>query len=484
MVETFPCLVDKLIIANGSVNGKPVKCMRDTGSTVGIIRASLVEPEALLGVRRTYMLVDGTLRESETAVVQLECPFFSGAFECLVVNSPPCDVVVGNVAGATGCEPCDVGGAVLTRRMAAKEGKPPKPLLAPQVGVLQVSLEDLCRMQHESDDLETCFKLAESGESRTSGRSGTVRFEIRRGLLMRIYSNKAGLDVNQVVVPQPLRNGVLELSHDAVMAGHLGTSKSLDRLSQGGFYWPGVGADMTRFVRSCDVCQRVTPKGRVKRVPLQKVPVVGTPFRKVAIDLIGPINPMASSGNRFVLCLVDYATRYPEAIALKGISTEEVAEALTKSFSRVGIPSTVLSDQGSQFVGEVTQEVFRLLSVDHVTSSIYHPQANGLVEKWNATLKSMLRKLCAERPTDWDRYIEPALFAYREVPQDSVGFSPFEMLYGRTVRGPLAILKELWTKEIPDEEVQSTYRYVFELRNRLEETCKLVRQTLLKNQKR
>ena len=108
MVETFPCLVDKLIIANGSVNGKPVKCMRDTGSTVGIIRASLVEPEALLGVRRTYMLVDGTLRESETAVVQLECPFFSGAFECLVVNSPPCDVVVGNVAGATGCEPCDV----------------------------------------------------------------------------------------------------------------------------------------------------------------------------------------------------------------------------------------------------------------------------------------------------------------------------------------------------------------------------------------
>ena len=115
---------------------------------------------------------------------------------------------------------------------------------------------------------------------------------------------------------------------------------------------------MTRFVRSCDVCQRVTPKGRVKRVPLQKVPVVGTPFRKVAIDLIGPINPMASSGNRFVLCLVDYATRYPEAIALKGISTEEVAEALTKIFSRVGIPSTVLSDQGSQFVEDVMQEVF------------------------------------------------------------------------------------------------------------------------------
>ena len=88
---------------------------------------------------------------------------------------------------------------------------------------------------------------------------------------------------------------------------------------------------------------------------------------------------MASSGNRFILCIVDNATRYPEAVALKGISTEEVAEALTKVFSRVGVPGIVLSDQGSQFVGEVMEEVFRLLGVQHVTSSVYHPQSNGLV---------------------------------------------------------------------------------------------------------
>ena len=98
--------------------------------------------------------------------------------------------------------------------------------------------------------------------------------------------------------------------------------------------------------------------------------------------------------------------------------------------------------------------------------------------------KAMLRRLCAERPFDWDRCIEPALFAYREVPQDSLGFSAFEMLYGKTVRSPLAILKELWTKIIPDEDVQTTYQYVFELRNRLEQTCDLVRQSLLKKQKR
>jgi len=129
-------------------------------------------------------------------------------------------------------------------------------------------------------------------------------------------------------------------------------------------------------------------------------------------------------------------------------------------------------------MSDVMKEVSRLLSIDHVTSSPYHPQCNGLVEKFNGTLKSMLKKLCMERPVDWDRYLEPALFAYREVSHECLGFSPFELLYGRTVRGPMAILRELWTKEVPEDEVQTTYQYVFELRNKLEETCKLVEEQL------
>jgi len=78
--------------------------------------------------------------------------------------------------------------------------------------------------------------------------------------------------------------------------------------------------------------------------------------------------------------------------------------------------------------------------------------------------------------------LEPALFAYREVKQDSLGFSPFELLYGRTVRGPMAIPQELWSKDIPDDEVQSTYEYVFQLRNRMEQTCQLVEESLSKAQ--
>jgi hypothetical protein len=108
---------------------------------------------------------------------------------------------------------------------------------------------------------------------------------------------------------------------------------------------------------------------------------------------------------------------------------------------------------------------------------------NGLVEKFNGTLKHMLKRMCSERPKDWDKYINPLLFAYREVPQENLGFAPFDLLYVHSVRGPMAILKELWTKEIPDEDIKPTYQYVLDLRERLRETCKIAHEHLEKARK-
>ena len=139
-------------------------------------------------------------------------------------------------------------------------------------------------------------------------------------------------------------------------------------------------------------------------------------------------------------------------------------------FSRVGIPEEILSDQGTQFTSKLMKEVGRLLSMKQLATTPYHPQCNGLVERFNGTLKTMLKRMCAERPKDWDRYIDALLFAYREAPQESLGFAPFELLYGRSVNGPLQILRQLWTKEQTDPETRSTYQYVVDLRNRLQET--------------
>ena len=169
---------------------------------------------------------------------------------------------------------------------------------------------------------------------------------------------------------------------------------------------------------------------------------------------------------------------------LKNIDTETVAEALVDIFSRLGIPEEILSGLGTQFVSDCMKEVTRLLSIKQLTTTPYHPMCNGLTEEFNGTMKTILRRLCSEQPKQWHRYINPLLFAYREVPQESTGFSPFEMLHGSAVRGPMFILKELWTKEVEAPKVKNSYQYVFELREKLEVTLNIAHSELQKAQQK
>ena len=118
-------------------------------------------------------------------------------------------------------------------------------------------------------------------------------------------------------------------------------------------------------------------------------------------------------------------------------------------------------------------EIHRILSIRAIFTSPYHAACNGTVERMNGVLKSMLKKVCVDNPTDWDCYIPVVLFAYREIPNDSLKSSLFELLYGRNIRGPLSILHELMTNSSINEEVKTTYQYVLDLRTKLQETAKI-----------
>ena len=173
------------------------------------------------------------------------------------------------------------------------------------------------------------------------------------------------------------------------------------------------------------------------RAPLGDMPLIDQPFKKVAINLlVEPIAPASDKGHRYILTLVDYATRYPETVPLKNIDTETVAEALLDMYSRVGVREEVLSDLETQFTLDCMKEVSRLLSIRRLTTSLYHPACNGLAEKFNGTMKQMLRRKRLEQPRKWHRFIAFSFFffvAYKEARQEATGFSPFELLYGRTV---------------------------------------------------
>jgi len=160
---------------------------------------------------------------------------------------------------------------------------------------------------------------------------------------------------------------------------------------------------------------------------------------------------------------------------LKDISASTVAETLLEIFSRVGLPYKVHSDRASQFTSEMIREVYRLLDVKQSTTTPYHAMGNGVIENFNKTIKNLLKKVAAERPKDWHRYLGPLMFAVRDTPQDSTGFTPFELLYGYRVRTPMTLLKRIWTGEEEDSEVKTEYQYVVDLRERIEEICELAK---------
>ncbi|KAK7091878.1 hypothetical protein V1264_009500 [Littorina saxatilis] len=455
---------------------------------------------------------------------QIDTPDFTGEVEAVCLKKPLYDLLIGNIGGARRPDDPDVEWRMGAAQPAVEE-EDPLPFAKEDISELlrddrttvhrrdqpQVVSAVTTRAQAKKDktttplrvtnssatavvDRDRLIQLQEADLTLTKYRSrpikemtkgeGTVQFEVKAKILYRVFQHarvNGGKPLRQVLVPQPLRRQVMEVAHDSIMGGHLGVKKTSDRI-QAAFYWPGLHADVTRFCRSCDICQKTIPRGRVPKVPLQKMPLIDRPFKRVAIDLIGEIKPPSEEGHRWVLTLVDYATRYPEAVPLKKIDTETVAEALVDIFSRSGVPEEILTDLGTQFVSECMEEVNRLLNIRHLTTTPYHPMCNGLVEKFNATLKSTLKKLCSEQPRQWHRYINALLLAYREVPQESTGFSPFELMYGRTVRGPMQILKELWTKDVDTPEVKNSYQYVFELREKLEETLEILRENLRKSQ--
>lgn len=202
------------------------------------------------------------------------------------------------------------------------------------------------------------------------------------------------------------------------------------------------------------------------------LPLIEVPFERIDMDIIGPLD-RSTQGYRFVLVIIDYATRYPEAVPLRNISAKSVAQALFTVISRVGIPKTILTDQGTNFMSRTLKELYGLLGIQAIRTSVYHPATDGLCERFNKTLKTMIRKFIHEDSRNWHKWLDSLLFGVREVPQASTGFSPFELLYGRQPRGVLDLVKESW--ECGSSDSKNEIQYVMDLRAKLHSLHRLSR---------
>ena len=466
---------DGLIIEDCMVNGFAATLLRDTGcNTVGI-RRSLVSPDQYTGTNQKCQTFGGKVETFPIAKISVHTPYFEGTVEACVIDDPVADLILGNVPGIRTNHGGKGGSVALvtTRAQAENDRKNPKPLPMPKIDKLDVSPDELKELQKADESLKKCFEQVVPERALDKN---THCFVSKEGVLTRLYQSDTEV-LHQIVVPKPLRLTVLQVSHDIPMAGHFGVRRTLSRVLLH-FYWPTVRQDVNKYCQSCDACQRTIPRGRIPCAPLEKMPVITQPFQRIAIDLVGPISPASTAGHTHILTIVDVATRYPEAIPLKKIDSVTVAEALFSVFARMGCPEEILSDCGTQFISGLMKELHRLLSIKTVTTTPYHPQSNGMVERFNGTLKAMLKKVVQDEPKTWDRMVPAVLFAYRELPNASTGYSPFELLFGRQARGPTFLLAQSWSGQQLVQEDRLAFQYVFDLKNKMLATCDIVRQNV------
>ncbi|XP_075785301.1 uncharacterized protein LOC142829504 [Pelodiscus sinensis] len=358
----------------------------------------------------------------------------------------------------------------------AGEG-PDDPGTPAEANAQTLTLADFPRDQREDPTLRAAYEQVAAVDGTVVDPRKAAQwphFEVKGDRLYRVMQDPRTQEVKtQILVPGCHRRAVLRLAHDIPAAGHMGTEKTLARVLSR-FFWPGVYQEVRDYCQSCPNCQLASDSG-VPKAPLIPLPVVGTPFERVAMDLVGPL-PKSKAGFRYILVVMDYATRFPEAIPLRNTYARTIASELVKIFARVGLPRELLTDQGTNFTSQLFRQVCTILGIHKLQTSVYHPQTDGLVERFNRTLKGMLRRFSPAELQQWDLLLPPLLLAVREVPQASTQFSPFELLYGYRPRGILDLVRETW--ESTPSTSQGLLQYVFQLQERLRQAGALARENL------
>ncbi|KAL1138800.1 hypothetical protein AAG570_008862 [Ranatra chinensis] len=228
-------------------------------------------------------------------------------------------------------------------------------------------------------------------------------------------------------IPQSQRVATFHRIHDTSHPGIRATR----RLIAQRYFWPSMNADVARWTRACIPCQR-SKVGRHTVAPIGVFPPAGR-FEHVHLDIIGPLPP--SQGKAYCLTMIDRCTRWPEAVPIRETSAETIAKAFYERWiSRFGVPLKITTDQGRQFESQLFTRLTTMLGIQRLRTSAYHPQANGVVERWHRSLKAALTARLDS--ANWVRHLPTILLGLRVVMREDNKASTAELVYGRTLRLP------------------------------------------------
>lgn len=240
-----------------------------------------------------------------------------------------------------------------------------------------------------------------------------------------------------LVIPKSQIQRVLTECHDVPTAGHLGVTKTYDRI-RNRFFWPKMFKHVLRYVTSCSTCQLKKDSNLKKAGLMQLIPVASKPFETVSIDLMGEFSPISSSRNRYIIVVTDQLTRFAISEAVQVSDSKTVIRFLRmKVFMVHGIPRTLVSDRGTNLTSEEFESFLNLYGVKHNLTTAYRPQADGQTERFNKVLGNMIRTMVDDRGRNWDAALPELVYAYNTSLNETTGFSPFYLIYGREARIPI-----------------------------------------------
>ena len=224
---------------------------------------------------------------------------------------------------------------------------------------------------------------------------------------------------SRIVVPKSLQQETMQKFHQ----GHQGIEKYHLRVSAS-VWWPGASREMQTFVQKCSTCRQ---QASMSKEPMIPTPLPQHPWERVGTDLF-------ELNEKHYIVVPDYYSRYPEVIRLTSTTSASIITAMKSVFSRHGIPHTVVSDNGPQYVSAEMKKFSNLYGFNHVTTSLHYPQSNGFAERMVKTIKKLLS-------SSSDVYM--ALLSYRSTPLPWCSLSPTELLMGRRIKTDVPQTKEL-----------------------------------------
>ncbi|CAF4266608.1 unnamed protein product [Rotaria sp. Silwood2] len=233
------------------------------------------------------------------------------------------------------------------------------------------------------------------------------------GLLYKLMSmnsnNKTKLKL--LYLPSSMIDTLLKAYHADPLAGHFGIKRTYLKLKYK-FWWPSMMQSIITYIKSCLPYQQHNISRIKKPGQLYPIETPDGPFQLIGIDFCGPFK-RTPRDNQYVLCITDYFTRGINAIALPDCSAQTTAQTIFNEYiCRYGVPKSILSDQGTHFNNQLMDSMAKLIGYNNIYSTVYHPQSNGMVKRFNATFVPQLAKLHDHENNNWDEYLSPVIFAY------------------------------------------------------------------------